>query len=509
MPKSHDVLLERILGTPQLATIVPQLQPEVLHRVIQHYGLEDCGPLVALATPGQMARLFDLDLWRSAAAGDDDRFDAERFGRWLEVMLETGASSAAATLAAMDVELIAAGFVHHVRVFDYAAVAPYVTLDGDVSSGAPFADGVRCEVGGFVVVAKRVEFWDAITAVLVALAEAHGSCFSQVMRTCCRQSHSRPEVDGLDDLLTANAQAMFDVALDREERRHSQGYVTPAQARAFLQMSRQIDRRQNQMPARDPVSRAHAGDVERVEPAVETPVEAVVALGAFLDLLNEAGVTPPARRPLLEGAHADTPRLARIRAHLQDDETSHAELAYLANVIVAGSSIQSRPFTADEASTAAVAVCNLGLENWPARWRPAEDLVRVFQVGWTVLYEEVGMYVADTLIGVLATLECADRDTQTALQSLRGTLTTHTRAGSPWNSRDALDVIAILDPPAWAALLSLIDEFPTMHAAVTASLDGATRRIDAAAFEFIAGNTQIRQVHDFMRVLPRLLQNGP
>jgi hypothetical protein len=504
MPKPGDVLLERILGTPQLAAIVPQLQPDVLHRVIQHYGLEDCGPLVALATPGQMSRLFDLDLWHPSSAGDDDRFDGERFGRWLEVMLDAGASSAAATLAAMDAELIAAGFIHHVRVFEYAAVASYVTLDGDVSSGAPFADGVRCEVGGYVVVAKRVECWDAITAVLVALADAHGSWFSQVMRSCCRQSNSRPEVDGLDDLLTADAQAMFDVALDREERRHSQGYVTPAQARAFLQMSRQVDRRQSQMPPIDPVSRAHVGDVERVAPAAETPVEATVALGAFLDLLNEAGVTPPARQPLLERAHADTSRLARIRAHVQD-ETSHAELAYLANVIVAGSSIQSRPFTAEEASNGAVAVCNLGLESWPAHWSPAEDLVRVFQVGWTVLYEEVGMYVADALIGVLATIECADRDTQAALQSLRGTLTKHTRAGSPWNSREALDVIAILDPPAWAALVGLIDEFPTMHGAVSACLDGATHRIDAAAFEFISETTQIRKVHDFMNLLPRLL----
>ena len=48
------------------------------------------------------------------------------------------------------------------------------------------------------------------------------------------------------------------------------------------------------------------------------------------------------------------------------------ELAYLANTIVAGCSIQARPFTAQEASDAAVAVCNLGLENWPPHWLPAE-----------------------------------------------------------------------------------------------------------------------------------------
>jgi hypothetical protein len=32
---------------------------------------------------------------------------------------------------------------------------------------------------------------------------------------------------------------MFDLAFNRERRREQQGYVTPAEARAFLQMSRQ------------------------------------------------------------------------------------------------------------------------------------------------------------------------------------------------------------------------------------------------------------------------------
>ena len=51
-------LLERILDVPQLARIVPHLQPEVLHRVIQTCGLEDCGELVALATPTQLAGVY-------------------------------------------------------------------------------------------------------------------------------------------------------------------------------------------------------------------------------------------------------------------------------------------------------------------------------------------------------------------------------------------------------------------------------------------------------------------
>ena len=46
-------VLDRILDTPHLEHVVPRLQPDLLHRVIQSCGLEDCGELVVLATPAQ------------------------------------------------------------------------------------------------------------------------------------------------------------------------------------------------------------------------------------------------------------------------------------------------------------------------------------------------------------------------------------------------------------------------------------------------------------------------
>src|SRR5258708_3091875 len=78
-------LLERILDTPDIARVVPRLSSDVLHRVIQHSGLEECAELVALATSGQLAAIFDLDLWRASRAGLDEQFDPQRFALWLEV----------------------------------------------------------------------------------------------------------------------------------------------------------------------------------------------------------------------------------------------------------------------------------------------------------------------------------------------------------------------------------------------------------------------------------------
>src|SRR5919109_4584135 len=134
-------LLDRILNTPSLEQVVPRLRPDLLHRVIQTCGLEDCGELVALATPEQLARILDLDLWRAAKAGMDEQFDADRFGVWLEVLLETGAAAAAQKLAGMDVDIVIAGLAQHALVYDIAAVTPYETTDGDLITF--YADAIR------------------------------------------------------------------------------------------------------------------------------------------------------------------------------------------------------------------------------------------------------------------------------------------------------------------------------------------------------------------------------
>ena len=66
MPKS-PLLVDRLLKTPHLEKIVPHLQPEVLHRVIQACTLEDCADLIAMATPAQISR---VSIWISGACAD-------------------------------------------------------------------------------------------------------------------------------------------------------------------------------------------------------------------------------------------------------------------------------------------------------------------------------------------------------------------------------------------------------------------------------------------------------
>ncbi len=543
-------LLARILDTPQLAHALPHLQPEILHRVIQRCGLEDCGALIAIATPAQLSAVLDLDLWRSSQPGVDEQFDADRFGIWLELLLESGATVAARTLAAIDAGVVMAAFAQYVRVFDPAAVVLSPSRDDDdVVSTTPNAD-FSCDIGGYRVVARRHDAWDATVAILNGLDADHHDYFHRVMKGCRSLSNSSREVDGLDHLLTEADQVMFDRAVERERRRERQGYVTPAQAGAFLQMSRTLPRgRDSTPPPGNPIASAYFRAIDWTgEPDVNsesggeatsgtspTERDPAAAAAAVVDVLVDAGVLPHRPRALLEGAQGRPPRLARIQARLEfareRDEATYSlrnqELGYLANVLVAGCSIQARPFTTQEAFEAAFAVCNLGLENWPPHWLAAQstggavtdagtelpndflvhqDLVGVFQVGWTILHEDVCAFAAARLIAVLRGLRCDDRELQAELKGLVRDLTRQSHAGVPWRARESFDVMAILDMTAWAALLGLIDECPTIHAGLAASGASRVRSVSSTAFEFVSENSQIVSVRAFMASLPERLR---
>jgi hypothetical protein len=225
------------------------------------------------------------------------------------------------------------------------------------------------------------------------------------------------------------------------------------------------------------------------------------AIASVIEVLRDAGVVTPRPRPLLAAPDGYASRLAFVEAYVESAESAE-ELAYLANAIVAGCMIQDRPFSPQEASDAAIAVCNLGLENWPPHW-PDRDLITAFQVGWTTLHHEVFADVASRLIDVVAHVRCKDRDIQLQLYALARELARHLRDGAPWRARHALDVLLSLDAPSWAALRALIDECPVMHAAVAPR--HARHPIEMGDFEFISHNRQITAVRVFMESLPDAL----
>ena len=255
-------------------------------------------------------------------------------------------------------------------------------------------------------------------------------------------------------------------------------------------------------------------------------------LEAIAGLLADAGLLPERPLALLEG-HASEQSPATCVRRLMDYARQHEEntyftrsheLAFLTNTLIAGCAVQSRPFTPQEASEAVVGICNLALEHWPARWprsgTPAarelsdsvpdtfllnHDFVTTFEVGWAVLYEDVSLFVADRLIATLTDIRCTDPEIEHGLADLKRALVRERRAGTPWRARGALDVLGMLDMPAWASLLGLLDECPVLPQALTAILDRRTGTVSATAFTFISTPAQIGAVRAFMHALIEIL----
>jgi hypothetical protein len=337
-------------------------------------------------------------------------------------------------------------------------------------------------------------------------------------------------------LLSDPEQGMFDVIVEREQRRERKGYLSPAQARAFLQEARQRDLSSAVPPASGAVARAYFAGIEPPpledsqpsgtrSPAPDSPAvtgTAIDPVTELLDVLRDAGVVPQPPRALLESPDRADDRLALLHAYMRAVyECDYAtylkrgeELAYLANVVVAACPLQGRAMTPQEASDAVAATCNLGLENFPPQWVSGDsfggpkdrlrhelplnhDLIRIFEVGWAVLHRDVCVYAAGQLLNVLRQLRVADAETQASLDTLRIGLRRHGDNGKPWLVRDDLDVIALLDLPAWAALLGLIDQCPSIHAAIVSARDRRVRSV-SASFEFIAVNSQIDTVRDYL-----------
>jgi len=620
--------LARLLDTPFLARVVPHLPPETLHQLIRYRGLDACGELVTSATPAQLTFLLDLDLWRHARPGRDHLFDVDRFGEWLEVLVDTGNSVAARTVAALDKNLVVAGLSRYVRVFDpgifepttqsddeptdrHAAMREGDSMDVDEAldaesmhaDDAPVHDSsgdrLECEVGGYIVRARRADAWDAIVTLLVALDAEHNNYFHTVMQGCRRLSNSRSEIDGLDDLLLAPEQHLHDLTIERERRRSQQGYATPADARAFLEMARQPKHTRSgasmtgsikvnpivtaYFRAADEAPESSTETARSPERTLESPsstspsasmslpsaashssdvhahaTDVPESLEAVMELLTEAGVMPERPRALLEAADADPQaarltRLRRLMAYVRDTHetayfTRSRELAFLANTLLAGCSVQSRPFTPQEASDAAAGICNLGLEYWPARWPSVtspgastlsgphphdtanhlrqgsggqaatppdtfppdsllidHDLVTAFEVGWSVLHQDVSLFAAEQLISTLTDVDCVDRDIRRGLVALRRTLVKQRDAGTPWRARDAAEILAMLDMTAWISVLGLLDECPVLPAALMAVLEGRTTTVSPTEFDFISTAAQIGDVRIFMGKLPDVL----
>src|SRR5262249_27352592 len=157
-----------------------------------------------------------------------------------------------------------------------------------------------------------------------------------------------------------------------------------------------------------------------------------------------------------------------LAAHPAAYLARNQELTFLANALLAGCSVYTRALTIQEAWSVVVGVCNLGLDgtHLSDAYLVEHDLIAAFEAGWRLLHNEVSLFVTDRLLAVLEELRAVDDEVQHDLDRLRRELQRERSAGTPWRAAESLEVISILDTPAWACLCGLLSECPVVPDAV-------------------------------------------
>src|SRR5215831_8368094 len=251
-------LLMRILERPGLVAAVRELPGAVLGKLIDRIGLEDAGELVALASTAQLERVFDDDLWRADRAGGDETFRPERFALWLRVMLEAGEDLLVQRLCELPQDLLALAVHRLVLVLDMDVVAEQLGWAGD--EGEPIERALESstfeEWEEFRLIARDRDVWEDVWNALLSLDREHHDRLRAILEQCCAMSTEYISGQGgLYQVLTAEEMLDSDVAAARDDRRVAEGFISPADARAFLELARRGKGQDDD--ERDPITRAY------------------------------------------------------------------------------------------------------------------------------------------------------------------------------------------------------------------------------------------------------------
>jgi hypothetical protein len=395
---SSSALLMRILERPELVSAVQDLPAPVLGKLIDRIGLEDAGEIVALASTEQLERMFDDDLWKAGRPGDDESFRPERFALWINIMREGGEDFLIKRLMALPQDLLVLAVHRLVHVIDIDELGehfdgPSEELD-QVERALDSSDHEEWEE--FRLVARDPMSWDDIWSALMALDRDHYDRLRAILEQCCAMTTEYISGNGgLWNVLTSEEMLESDVAAGREDRRAEEGFVSPADARSFLE----IARRNSELEARDPITRAYfrnlqptAASAPRAKPAAATgsgqslaassgDVAELMALLADAQVVSAADQQPLAA--LTSGAKKSSKAKAKSKSKSEPERTAPLfeeamadlreaqpprfferveELGYLINVLVAGGAHEGRRPRPVEALETVLRACEAGLK---------------------------------------------------------------------------------------------------------------------------------------------------
>jgi hypothetical protein len=367
-PTATD-LLGRLIEAPDLPRRIRALPARGFSALVQHVGVEDAAEIVALATTEQVVTAFDEELFAGPGPGEREIFDVHRFIVWLEVILEAGDEVAARRMAELSEDFVVQALSSIVLVMDHDALRARMAVGGTSAFHADKAleSALSEEIDGYLLLSRIDEGWDAALALILALDRDHRSLLERLLDRCSTIGNEYvDDLDALTEVLTAAESLSEDVEAEREERRGRLGYVEPRAARAFLELAREPLEGDASAGQRDPLTCAYFRDLERLP--------AAPAAGRTVDLHEALGRVKAPRPALPAPDDAAMPFIQGMQGLKQESAVLFGErmeeLAYLANVLVAGEDLDGRRMRPGEAAEAALATVALGSEIEARRRRP-------------------------------------------------------------------------------------------------------------------------------------------
>lgn len=415
-------LIQKIIEEPLLTELACQADPEALVRLIRHIGIEDGVELLAFAPESRLVDIFDEAFWKNDTPGEAEQFDAEEFALWLEILHEQSSSTAQRIIAAMNNDLLTLAMAEHLLVVDYEALALRMQeADRPVEDDLleKVLDTEYClEWDGYLIISQKSRSWDSLIALLVNLDREDHDRVERLLKDLLFISTEYIEDNGgLYSVLKQGEMLEVDLAAEREERKAAQGFVAPETAAAFLRsaaetpMDELIGAVEHDYLTRmyfrtfDPDSAVSENkrvqQRDRLFSAIrcEMPelyqelldAEVIVSSeGKALSMDSETctGVGAP------QGIRHCLREMAQIYPERYD--SCLVELHYLANILIAAKSSDSRKMRSIEAAENTLQLCHQGLARMLKTAEPdhenmmdmlmKEGPVKLFRIGWRELH---------------------------------------------------------------------------------------------------------------------------
>jgi hypothetical protein len=404
---SPSALLARLINAPDLVEQVRALPNPVFAAVVRRLGVEDAGELVAMATTEQLVAAFDEDLFVNDKAGGREQFSVTRFIAWLEVILEAGDEAAANRVTELSQDFVVHALSSIMLVFDVDSLAERLRSSDPAAEAADRAleNTYAEQIDQYLLVSRVETGWDAAFALVVALDRMHRDILVQILDRCVAvASGYMDDLAALSDVLSSVESLADDIEGDRQARRARLGYVDPLDAKSFLALARVAPGEQSD-PERDAISRDYIREIREVRDATDQPTAVPLALdrgesASLRQQLMNAGMDVQTAPLLSDEDSVDEaqPIVVALQSLANDSPTCFdermRELAYLANVMLAGATLDGKRLRPADASNASLQTVAFGATLVACEQNPGID-VRV--VSASELQAVLREYSADRL----------------------------------------------------------------------------------------------------------------